>query len=165
MKYFTFELATGDSDLDWDEVIQSYNRSLESFGQASSVWQFARSISLNDAYIDRVIYNPDSKELKLLLLTGDLQVGYWRTEFVYSGARILNLPVLQLALTQRPTEIWYDEFTQENDRSSHSFLLAPKETRGAVAQEFSIEFDQFDYSQKPQKLRCLATPDDVSEWT
>ncbi|WKL57536.1 hypothetical protein Q1W73_00685 [Asticcacaulis sp. ZE23SCel15] len=103
--------------------------------------------------------------MKLLLLTGDLQVGYWRTEFVYSGARILNLPVLQLALTQRPTEIWYDEFTQENDRSSHSFLLAPKEMRGAVAQEFRIEFDQFDYSQKPQKLRRLATPHDVSEWT
>jgi hypothetical protein len=161
MKYFTFDWAMG--KVEDDQLIDRYNRFLTTL-PSQSVVRFATTIGLNDAYVDRVIYDSRSRELKLLLLTGDLQVGYWRTELSYAGALIGNESILRHALAQRPTEIWYDEFTQDAGRLTHGFLLAPRDLRGAKAQEFQIEFDAFDYSQILAEERELKTPTDVSEW-
>jgi len=101
-----------------------------------------------------------------MLLTGDLQVGYWHTELKYSGAQILQgESALKAALFHRPTEIWYDEFEKGTSVSAHGFLLASRSS-GALrsAGEFRTEFTQFDFSQTAADGRKLPTSDDRSEW-
>lgn len=123
-------------------------------------------MGLNDAYVDRVVLDRKSGDLKLLLLTGSIQVGYWRSELRYSGAKItVGEDVLKAALKNRPTEIWYDEFTIGNDGCGHAFLLAPPSGLAGVSQgEFRIVFEGFDYTQTLASDRVLATAADESRW-
>jgi hypothetical protein len=146
MRYFTFEWATGnESGVD---PLEEYSRFLSSLDQSGSVHQFASTESLNDALVDRVVYDSNFKELKLLLLTGDLQRGYWRTELSYTDAVLHGEAVLINAMDCRPTEIWFGEFARQGERLVHNFLLAPKDLRHASAREFSIEFGSFNYTQE-----------------
>jgi hypothetical protein len=165
MRYFTRDWANGElddgaADLVWPEYLRDLQAS---FDPAGPVCGFAASVSLNDAYVDRLTIRRSSNEVRLLLLTGSLQVGYWRTELVYSGGRIAQgEDVLRSALELRPTEIWYDEFAWDRDGGRHSFLLVPSGPLGE--QEFQIAFDGFDYVQAPAGDRVLATPDNQSVW-
>src|SRR5262249_14349951 len=147
MRFFTFEWATGDESE--SDPIKDYNRFLSSLNRSDPVYLFATSISLNDALLDRVHFNSTKRELTLLLLTGDLQVGYWRTELCYTDVSIYGQDVLTGALNNRPTEVWYDEFASNGDRLSHNFLLAPDSLSDAKAEEFGIEFTSFAYVQHP----------------
>lgn len=162
MKYFTHAWAYGDMDDEaFDRVLQHYNEHLaRNFEQDAALWRFANTVGLNDAYVDRIIVRPATREIRLLLLTGDLQVGYWRTELLYSHAEIVEGAVaLRRALAARPTEILYDEFVREPDRPSHAFLLDLNQPN-----EFRISFETFDYAQTPTPARLLATKRDQSEW-
>jgi hypothetical protein len=164
MQYFTFGWAMG--EIEDELVIERYNASLDALDLESQLKIFATTNSLNDAYIDRVHYERSSGELKLLLLTGDLQVGYWHTELSYTHAQIENDGVLRHALMRReePCEIWYDEFVPSSDRWAHNFLLAPDDLRNAKVMEFRIVFEQFSYTQIAAERRKLTTPNDISEW-
>ncbi|MDL2398630.1 hypothetical protein [Rhizobium mayense] len=102
--------------------------------------------------------------MRLLLLTGDLQTGYRRTEISYTDAEVKNQEVLARALNDRPTEVSYDELAVVGKRLSHDFLLAPKNLRGATGQEFGIEFTSVSYTQHAVPNRVLATTDNVSVW-
>jgi hypothetical protein len=101
----------------------------------------------------------------LLLLTGDRQVGYWRTTLSYGSARIAGgQSLLARALSSRPTEIWYDEFTTNAESLSHTFLLAPRTNAMRSPGEFRIDFQDFSFSQLPATGRDLATSEDQSVW-
>lgn len=165
MKYFTrawvhSEAEDGAADAVWPK----YRRDIEaSFERNVSVIRFATTISLNDAYVDRLTVDHAATELRFLLLTGSLQVGYWRTELIYSGGRIVEgEEILRSALGNRPTEIWYDEFAVDAAGASHAFLLVP----GGIhsEREFKIAFDHFEYVQHPASDRLLASADDHSDW-
>lgn len=174
MKYFTEAWAWGDDETDDQDLIARYNRDLEAaFGRETRVWRFATTIGLNDAYVDRVVLDRRATELRLLLLTGSLQVGYWRTELIYSGLRALEgEAVLRAALSNRPTEVWYDEFLREGPAMKHAFLLAPSDeafgsgrsANGGLGAEFSFVFDRFDYTQQEANGRELLTAEDESVW-
>jgi hypothetical protein len=166
VKYFTEAWASGELDEKaFDEVLANYREQLGRLDPKGAIWSFANSASLNDGYLDRVAFNRSTGQLNLLLLTGDLQVGYWRTELSYTRARIgRGENVLRHALSARPSEIWYDEFVVDPHQLHHGFLLAPKGASFASPGEFCIEFDKFDFARSPTEGRELSTIDDQSEW-
>ena len=167
MEYFTTEWASGNlSDDAYARVIEQYNEYLSTLDRTSGAWRFATTISLNDAYLDRVLYDRSEGSLRLSLLTGDNQVGYWMTELTYAAARIADGErVLKLGLSKRPSEIWYAEFTGSPNASSHAFLLAPNNgQRLRSPGEFRISFDKFDFAQVRIATRQLPTATDLSVW-
>ena len=115
--------------------------------------RFANTISLNDAYVDRL--NCSDDVLSLRLLTGDLQRGYWHTLIRYAGGRIVaGREALERAVADRPTEIWYDEFSVASTRMVHRFLLVKPNTtedRGEV----HIEFSELSFSETAAAGRVL----------
>jgi hypothetical protein len=102
-------MASGDlSDDEAAQVLKQYNEYLGTLDQRSAAWRFATTISLNDAYLDRVLSDRSKGSLRLTLLTGDKQVGYWMTELHYSGAEIAaGEEILKLGLSKRPSEVWH----------------------------------------------------------
>ncbi|MDO8378632.1 hypothetical protein [Phenylobacterium sp.] len=154
MEYFTRGWASGDlSDEECGEIEARYRTYVASLDQGGQVWRFATSISLNDAYVDRLDHSEGV--LSLRLLTGDLQRGYWHTLIRYGGGRIvLGQKALEGALEMRPTEIWCDEFSGAPPRMAHRFLLVKPgttEDRGEV----HIEFDEFAFTESPAGRRLL----------
>ena len=167
MKYFTREWACGElSEAEYDSVLPRYNHDLAaSFKAGGPVRRFAGSIGLNDAFVDRVVFDRASASLRLLLTTGSLQVGYWHTELTYRGVTsVAGESVLRAALATRPTEIWYDEFVCDGDIACHAVLLAPRGSGAESPGEFAIRFDTFDYAQSPAADRTLLSDDDRSQW-
>ncbi|ACM35868.1 MULTISPECIES: hypothetical protein [Rhizobium/Agrobacterium group] len=156
MQFFTLEWATGDQD-DGDPVAE-YSQFLSTLDKDSAVYTFATSVSLNDAIIEHAVFEQASKRLKLVLLTGDLQIGYWRTEIQYTHATIMGREILVEALHEHPTEIWYDEFFSNNDRLSHGFLLVPRRLSDGLSQEFSVQFTSFSYTQHAVANRETTPP-------
>lgn len=155
MEYFTRAWALGDlSDEEFESVEERYRDFIESLDGNEPIWQFATTVSLNDAYLDRLDLSDGA--LSLRLLTGDLQRGYWHTLIRYSGGRIVQgLDALERAVAVRPTEIWYDEFSASSQRMAHRFLLVNPGTtddRGEV----HIEFDGFSFSETRAAGRFLA---------
>ncbi|WP_341911937.1 hypothetical protein [Ferrovibrio terrae] len=166
MQYFTSEWVRGIlTDAESEAVVARYNRYLSTLDRSSAVWRFATSVSLNDAYLDRLIFDSRKGNLQLLLLTGDLQVGYWHTRLVYAGATIdCGMTLLRDSLSRRPAEILYDEFSGEAGRMSHGFLLKPAFNMLTEADEVRISFKEFSYTQVAAESRSLLTSDDQSEW-
>jgi hypothetical protein len=154
MEYFTRAWALGDlSDEEADTIDAQYRSYVASLDHEGSVWRFATTVSLNDAYVDRL----DCSEgvLSLRLLTGDLQRGYWHTLISYAGGRItVGQEALEQAPRVRPTEIWYDEFSGVPPRMVHRLLLVKPDTaedRGEV----HIEFAEFAFSETRVAGRVL----------
>lgn len=154
MEYFTRAWALGDlSDEEFEEVEERYRDHMGSLDEDGPVRQFASTISLNDAYLDRLDYSDGA--LSLRLLTGDLQRGYWQTVIHYAGGSIVHgQEALERGMAVRPTEIWYDEFSARSPRMAHRFLLVKPgttEDRGEV----HIEFDEFSFTETRASRRSL----------
>jgi hypothetical protein len=166
MQFFTAAWASGKfDDAEAEGVVARYNDHFATFDHGGMVYRFATTVGLNDAYLDRVIVDSRLDRIELLLLTGDLQVGYWRTTLLYSSARIADgEAVLMRGLSLRPTEIWYDEFTHDLESMSHAFLLAPRRGPLLSQGEFRIVFKDFNFSQVRAGGRELATGQDESVW-
>lgn len=165
MDFFTPEWAAGDlDDGEFDRVIQRYQNYLEGMPASAIARRFAGTVSLNDAYLDRVTFDRSAGRLKLLLVTGDNQIGYWRTEIAYSGAHIVvGEDVLRFALSTRPSEVWYDEFSGAPFDLTHGFLLAPQQPMSLASPgEFRIKFRGLSFAQTRAEGRSLATADDQS---
>lgn len=162
MRFFTSEWARGE-DHDHDPVSQ-YQRFLDTLDPASPVHQFVMSVNLNDAILDRAVYDSMQKSLQLFLITGDLQVGYWSTEINYVDAEINGRIVLSDALDDRRSEILYDEFSLEGNGFLHQFLLVPKTRRKTEDQEFGIRFSSFSYRQRSINERAVTALENVSVW-
>lgn len=167
MKYFTRDWANGElTEAESDSVLPRYNRDLAAaFAADSAVRRFAESIGLNDAYVDRVVFDRTAARLSLTLTTGSLQVGYWHTQLVYDGVHgIDGEDALRAALAERPTEIWYDEFVRDGENACHAFLTVPRDGSTSSEVEFAIRFTGFDYTQSPAEDRVLLSDDDRSHW-
>ena len=155
MEYFTRSWALGElTDAEFDKSLADYRGYLASLDPKGSVRHLADNISLNDAWIDRLTV--ESGGVSLLLLTGDLRRGYWRTTINYVGARIIfGQDALERAVQYRPTEIWYDEFSGRSRNMVHRFMLVePHSTvdRGEV----HIAFADLDFSESPADARTLS---------
>lgn len=154
MEYFTRAWALGDlSDEEFENVGERYRNFIGSLDENEPIWKFATTVSLNDAYVDRLDVSDGAFSLRLL--TGDLQRGYWHTLIRYDGGSIVEgLGAIERALAVRPTEIWYDEFSDCSSRMAHRFLLVKPGTtddRGEV----HIEFDRFSFSETRATGRFL----------
>ncbi len=161
MQFFTYDWAMGRDDSD---AVGAYQSFLATLDPDSAPRRFAETVSLNDAWLDRVMYDAAARTLSVLLLTGDNQSDYWHTELTYDGAILVGLPVLRDALQNRPTEIWYDEFAFRDAGLSHSFLMAPTDMRKARDRQFHIGFSSYAFSRRPAAGRILMTPEDRSVW-
>ncbi|HLP69244.1 MAG TPA: hypothetical protein VK181_17140 [Rhizobium sp.] len=162
MQFFTFAWATGKET--GGDPLPEYDEFLRSFDQTDPAYRFATSVSLNDALLDHAIYDSAAKSLRLLLLTGDMQTGYWRTELRYTDVDVRNREMLTHALEDRPREVWYDEFALLGTRLSHNFLLAPEKLRAAREEEFGIAFSSFSFTQQTAPDRVLAMTRNQSVW-
>ncbi len=154
MEYFTRAWALGElTDGEFDRALANYQDYIGSLDPSGSVRRFATTISLNDAWVDRVMLRPD--KILISLLTGDIQRGYQLTELSYVGARIvLGEDVLEQAAQDRPTEIWYDEFSGRPPYMVHRFLLVePHGTKDRG--EVHIEFSELTFSERPTEGRVL----------
>lgn len=154
MEYFTRAWAVGElSDEEFETVLPAYQAYIDALDHDSTVWRFATTIGLNDAFVDRM--DAEAGDVRLRLLTGDLQRGYWHTELTYRNARVVHgQDALLRAVESRPTEIWYDEFSGTMPNMVHRFLLVQAngvEDRGEV----HIEFTDFDFSESPAPNREL----------
>lgn len=154
MEYFSRAWALGDlSDEEFERIEERYGEYIESLDPDGPVRRFATTISLNDAYVDRLNYSDGI--LSLRLLTGDMQRGYWHTLIRYSGGSIVHgRDALEQAVAVRPTEIWYDEFSSAPPRMVHRFLLVKPNTsedRGEV----HVEFEGFSFSETRAAERIL----------
>lgn len=154
MDYFTRAWALGDlSDDEADKVVRAYRDYLSALDRQSTVWRFASSVSLNDAWIENVEFEDGA--ISLRLLTGDLQRGYRHTALRYFGGRVTaGLDALKQAVTDRPTEIWYDEFAGAPPHIAHRFLLVNADgvhDRGEV----HIAFDDFSFTETAAAGRVL----------
>jgi hypothetical protein len=167
MKYLTAEWALGCLDEDACEAaVEGYQTYLDALDESDPVWRFVRTPSVHDAYLDKVVFDRTKQVLKLSVVNGDVQSGYFLTELVYSCARITcGEDVLRRALSERPSEIWYDEFAGSPRATTHSFLLAPIDNdHSRRADEFSITFGEFNFTQIRLESRRLTTQDDQSDW-
>gem|GEM_PF-1833127 len=155
MEYFSRAWALGDvSDEEAERAEENYRDYVSSLDRTSPVWRFTTTVNLNDAYVDRVLFNAGKVSLKLL--TGNLQRGYWHTELTYGGARILfGQHALERAVQDRPTEIWYDEFSGRWPEMVHRFLLVEPGGVGDPG-EFHIGFSDFSYTEAPANERTLS---------
>lgn len=154
MEHFTRAWALGDlSDVEAAKVESAYRAYIDALDQGSAVWRFATTIGLNDALVDRA--STDSGDIRLRLLTGDQQRGYWHTEITYKNARVVvGHDALSQAVQNRPTEIWYDEFSGVEAEMVHRFLLVQPngtEDRGEV----HIQFTGLEFSETPAQGREL----------
>lgn len=154
MEHFTRAWALGDlSDDEADNVADAYRAYIDTLDPDSAVWRFATTIGLNDAFVDRA--NTASGDIRLRLLTGDQQRGYRHTEITYKNAAVVfGQEALALAVQNRPTEIWYDEFAGVGTDMVHRFLLVQPggtEDRGEV----HIQFAGFEFSEIPALSREL----------
>lgn len=154
MEHFTRAWALGDLSVEEAAKVESaYRAYIDALDQGSAVWRFATAIGLNDAFVDRAI--TDSGDIRLRLLTGDQQRGYWHTEITYKNARVVfGHDALAQAVQNRPTEIWYDEFSGVEAEMVHRFLLVQPngtEDRGEV----HIQFTGFEFSETLAQSREL----------
>lgn len=157
MEYFTREWALGElSDEEYETVLRTYQASIDAFDHSSTVWRFATTVGLNDAWVDRV--EAETGDVRLRLLTGDLQRGYRHTELMYRNARVVyGRDALIQAVNNRPTEIWCDEFSGTMPNMVHRFILV--EANGVADRgEVHIEFSDFDFSEAPAMSRELPPP-------
>jgi hypothetical protein len=154
MQFFTRPWALGKlTDGEYESALTDYRDFLASLDPDGSVRQFADSISLNDAWID--IFKVKADVISLVLLTGDLQRGYWWTSLKYSEARIASgEEALLEAVRHRPTEIWYDEFAGTRHKMHHRFMLVEPHSTMSLG-EFQIDFRDFAFSEIPADGRVL----------
>lgn len=154
MEYFTRAWALGDLSEEQEAKIErSYRAYIDALDHGSAVWRLATTVGLHDAFVDRVI--TDSGDIRLRLLTGDLQRGYWHTEITYKNAHVVfGHDALSQAVLNRPTEIWYDEFATLETAMVHRLLLVQAneiEDRGEV----HIQFASLEFSETPADGREL----------
>lgn len=157
MEHFTRAWADGEfSDEEDDKVLPAYQAYVDALDHDTAVWRFATTVGLHDAFVDRV--SIESGDVRLRLLTGDQQRGYWHTEITYRNARVVfGQDALAEAVLNRPTAIFYDEFAGSMPEMVHRFLLVRAngtEDRGEV----HIEFAAFNFSQSPAQGRELPPP-------
>lgn len=154
MEYFTRAWALGDlPDEECEKIEERYRSYVASLDPEGPVRRFVTSISLHDAYVDRLEYSEGA--LSLCLLTGDGQRGYWHTLIRYGGGQItFGQKDLERALQVRPTEIWYDEFSGSPPTMVHRFLLLKPGT-SKDGGEVHIAFDEFAFIETPAAGRML----------
>lgn len=154
MEYFTRAWAIGElSDDEWDKVLPAYQAYIDTLDHNSAVWRFATTVGLNDAIFDRM--DIGSGDVRLQLLTGNLQRGYFHTAITYRNANVtIGQDALAQAVENPTTEIWYDEFSGCTSGMVHRFLLV--ETGGTEDRgEVHITFTSFEFCETPAPGREL----------
>ncbi len=131
MKYFAREWATGElSDEESERIVSDYWVHIDTLlpSLPPAVAALARDINLHDGLIHRVLVQPEQRRLELELRCGDLQVGYFDLDLIYSEVRmdLLDIPLLQALARDRQTEVLYDEVDLDESNYVHRILFWPE---------------------------------------
>ena len=157
MKYFTRAWAHGEpSDAENASIVRSYDRYIERITRLlpRPLATLARGISLHDALIRRVIADFDRHSLRLELLCGDLQVGYFDLEILYHNVEwgFLDQEALARRARDQETEILYDEVERITESVyEHRILFWPED-------EIAIRFGDLDLQRRPRNDRAIERP-------
>ena len=157
MRFFPHDWGS-ESDDATEAVFTAYNTFLKSIlgPVGSKIRDFHASQSLNTNFLDKIQVRPSSKEVALILVSGDLQRGYSLLTIRYKNAVLTETEhTVRQAFNFRNAEIRYDEFDLASGNNSlcvHRFLLWPKHLG-----EFAISFDDFEVEQKPMASRGYVT--------
>jgi hypothetical protein len=128
----------------------AYSEHLASIGHAlpAKVMELATTLSLHDALLRSISYNPDLATLEVRFRIGDNQAGYANLDLAYKGAEVDpgSLASLFAALSPAGVELLYDEFDIVHDRCTHSFLFWP-------TGEASVGFKELEWSTESRTSR------------
>lgn len=143
MKYYTRAWATGGlPEQEFEEAHNAYQRRLDQIGGLlpDPLATIARDVSLHDALIRRVVADLSKNRLRLELLCGDLQIGYFDLDLEYRNVDwdCLDRKILARRARDNETEILCEEVDCLAERRfEHRLLFWPKD-------EISIRFNEFD---------------------
>lgn len=142
MKFFTAAWATGElPDEEYEAATPAYAKHLSSLCLPTDLKQLAES-DLHDAVIEAI--DRQGGSLKLSLVTGDLQRGYYSTNITYRGFAFAGSE--QLDSADEATDILYDEIDRHQGRYVHRFLLS-------TYAQVEITFDSVVISMSPRGAR------------
>ncbi len=154
MKYFTRSwLNGGMSEAEHEATVASYSDYLDRVVPElpQSIAALAREPSLHDALIRRVVLDFAAQSLKLELLSGDLQFGYFDVEILYRRVEwsLLDQAALVRRAEDPETEFLYDEVERiSGDTYEHRVLFWPDD-------EIAIRFGELEFQRKPRDGRDL----------
>ena len=139
------------TEVEWDRALEAYRARIAEIAPRlpNALLRLTRDVSLHDGLIECVIWHPAKRRLRLSLVCGDVQSGYFLVQLTYDGAMLGGGRVdsLRRAAESRESESLYDEVDIEDDgRFSHRLLFSPRE-------EVTIEFERFDMSISPRPDR------------
>jgi hypothetical protein len=148
MKYFTLAWHNGElSDAESDSIRQAYRRHIEKLAPQlpSAIAELATQVELHDALIRKVVFDLRRRTLRLELLCGDKQVGYFDLEMHYADVSLGRnaLSALQAAAQDAETEVLYDEVDRVEDGYVHRLLCWPH-------REIDIQFRQLALHRTPR---------------
>lgn len=153
MRYFTRGHANGEhSDAEYDEVVASYRRHLEEISAALPLplRSLATDISLHDAVIERITWQPATGALAIALVAFRVGVpnAYDSVVLEYGGAMLGEARVDSLRAVARDREAQILDFEvdidDEDGRFIHRLLFWPRE-------EVAIDFRTFDCQVTPRE--------------
>lgn len=159
MKYFTRGYISGElADAEAERIGTAYQQHIQVISDFAPVAIADLSkTNLHDGLIRRVVVKHNTNELLLSLRCGDLQVGYFDLELLYSGVSldIQLLKVLSRRAHDKQTEILADEIDAAADgRFVHRLLFWPED-------EISITFANLRLTRQAQpdrKISCTEEP-------
>jgi hypothetical protein len=143
MKYFTHEWAASDDENADALVKERYLQSVENFPESvrTRVRAIVRDKDFRDALLDCLEVDSVSHTVRLTLIDGDNEKGYFRTTISYSGATIRPGREETCAIfTMRSVRVRFDEFEMIGRMQyAHRFLLWPK-----ACGELDVEFGEIE---------------------
>lgn len=152
MRYFTRGWMSGElTDAETERTGEAYRARVAEIAPRlpPAMLRLTRDFSLHDALVERIVWNPTARCLRLSLVCGNVQRGHSLAQLTYDRAMLGQPRVdsLKRAAECRHTELVYDEVDVEDDgHLSHRLLFVPSE-------EVTIEFERFDMTVSPRPDR------------
>ena len=149
MRYFTRGWAVGDlTEEESDRASERYAARLDAIADRLSppMARLRSGVSLHDALIESVRWNPQVAELRLTLVAGTLERGYHTVVLVYRGALlgVQRIESLRRAASNREACVLYNEIDVADDGTFvHRILFWPSE-------ETTIDFRELEYLDTPR---------------
>jgi hypothetical protein len=152
MRFFSHEWSTID-DIEADLVFIQYKNLVSTISNTYKlpITRFVEECDLRGALVDMFSILSIRNTLRLDLIAGDVQSGYFLLSILYSGSSFDYIGEdLAATLDSRTTRVRFDEFDLDNKGVPHHRLLMWPRDRG----EIDIQFSGIEWSKRMLPDRC-----------
>jgi hypothetical protein len=151
MQFFTPEWATGElSEDEYEATPRRYADHVASLKLPENILELAET-SLHDGLVERIVETPG--ELSVILITGDLQRGYWETTITYTEPLAWGAAVAFLQSIAANADADADALEHEVDRLDDRFI---HRISFSTDEEIAIEFTSASVKQQSRNSRTFA---------